>query len=78
MKRSLPLMGSLPALPVDEEAIFARPSSTSLPLPSDVEPPRKIRRQGSRVKSVLRSLTNSRQYLPHPSLGLHAAFMLAC
>ena len=53
-------MGSLPALPLDEEAIFARASTSSLPLPSEAEPPCKIRRQGSRVKSVLRSLTNSR------------------
>ena len=65
MKRSLPLMGSVPALPMDEAGGCARPSSTSLPSPpSDIEPPRKIRRQESFVTSVLRSLTNSRQSSP--------------
>ncbi|KAI1640483.1 kinase-like domain-containing protein [Biscogniauxia mediterranea] len=60
MKRNLPATGSMPALSLDGELSPATtPSLTSRSVPERGEPPRKLRRQGSRIMSALRSLTNS-------------------
>ncbi|KAI8632173.1 kinase-like domain-containing protein [Xylariaceae sp. FL1651] len=60
MKRSLPGVSSVPTLLLDGEVSpAATPTPTSVSMPEIVERPRKLRRQGSRVMSVLRSLTNS-------------------
>lgn len=66
-------MASLPTILVSDEPLMLPPalSSTSLPTHSEGEPPRKIQRQGSRIKSALQSLTNSRQspLVPYCKLG---------
>ncbi|KAI1504427.1 kinase-like domain-containing protein [Biscogniauxia marginata] len=60
MKRNLPTTGSMPALSLDGGlSPVATPSLTSRSVPERGEPPQKLRRQGSRIMSALRSLTNS-------------------
>lgn len=55
----LQAMGSAPYLLLeDEHSPLATPSHTPLSMPERGEPSRGLRRQGSRVLSVLRSLTN--------------------
>ncbi len=51
---------STPALPLhDETSPLDTPSYTPLSMPERGEPSRKLRRRGSRILSVLRSLTNN-------------------
>ncbi|KAI0013392.1 kinase-like domain-containing protein [Xylariaceae sp. FL0662B] len=60
MNPELLAIGSTPSLRLrDEISPVATPSYTSLSMPERGEPPRKLRDQGSRVMSALRSLTNS-------------------
>ncbi|KAI0600808.1 kinase-like domain-containing protein [Biscogniauxia sp. FL1348] len=60
MKRNLPETGSMPALSLDGGlSPVATPSLTSRSVSERGEPPQKLRRQGSRIMSALRSLTNS-------------------
>ncbi|KAI1374125.1 hypothetical protein F4677DRAFT_427184 [Hypoxylon crocopeplum] len=59
-KRELPAGDSMPALLLqDDPSPLASPSYTPLSMPERGEPLRKLRRRGSRILSVLRSLTNS-------------------
>ncbi|KAI0890605.1 kinase-like domain-containing protein [Annulohypoxylon maeteangense] len=55
----LHMVGSTPTLPLDDgHSPFATPSYTPLSMPERGEPSRNLRRRGSRILSVLRSLTN--------------------
>ncbi|KAL7628676.1 hypothetical protein AAE478_000191 [Parahypoxylon ruwenzoriense] len=59
MKHELPMADSMPTLPLEDElSPLAAQSYTPLSMPERGEP-RKFRRRGSRILSVLRSLTNS-------------------
>ncbi|KAH9902189.1 protein kinase-like domain-containing protein [Xylariomycetidae sp. FL2044] len=60
MKHGLPLVGSVPSLATEEDGLAqdVGPMSSSLSMPERGEP-RKLRREGSRITSALRSLTNS-------------------
>ncbi|KAI1461633.1 kinase-like protein [Annulohypoxylon moriforme] len=59
MTHELQVMGSTPTLPLEEgHSPLATPSYTPLSMPERGEPARKLRRRGSRILSVLRSLTN--------------------
>ncbi|KAI1083293.1 kinase-like domain-containing protein [Whalleya microplaca] len=60
MNHELLAIGSTPSLMLqDGTSPVATPSYTSLSMPERGEQPRKLRHQGSRVMSALRSLTNS-------------------